>query len=76
MATNPVPSPATENPLVMFNEDIIAADVAVPELENPRRWPVLDIYLRGTTAGTPDIVTARTEAYIVGWRDCDPDDDF
>jgi len=41
----------------------------IPALERPDLAPTLKIYARGEGPGNPDIVTARTEAYIIGWRE-------
>jgi len=57
------------NPDYWFNEDIIADDSPIPALERPDLAPTLKIYARGEGPGNPDIVTARTEAYIIGWRE-------
>lgn len=76
MVATPTPKTSISNPTIMFNQDIIADEMVIPALDDPTRVAVLEIHLRGTTQGTPDIVTARTEAYIVRWRDKTPDDDF
>ena len=75
MVTVPLAPPTVlDDPNVMFTQDLIADEPVIPALEDPHRVPRLKIYARGTTSGTPDIVTARTEAYIVGWSERDPDE--
>lgn len=69
MVAIPVPKTSMNNPVVLFNEDIMADPNIAPELNDPFRSPVLKLFLRGTTHGKPDIVTERTEAYITGWRE-------
>lgn len=64
---------ALNDPDVMFAEDVMEDPDVAPELAGPDKAPVLHIFRRGEgTLGTPDIVTRRTEAYIVGWDDIEP----
>lgn len=56
------------DPGVMFAEDVMEDTHAAPALTERGRVPILRIFRRGEgTLGVPDIVTRRTEAYIVGW---------
>jgi len=65
------PRTMLNNPDVLFTDDIIRmGDAEIPALEHEDKVPQLKIFLRGETGlegRTPDIVTERTEAYIVGW---------
>ncbi len=69
MAATPIPRTRLNDPAVLFTEDIMDDPEAAPQLSDPERVPVLEIHLRGTTQGAPDIVTLRTEAHITGWRE-------
>jgi len=69
------PETRLNDPTVMFIQDIVEMVEPIPELERKDKSPILEIFLRGTTKGTPDIVTERTEAYIRGWDDVEPDDE-
>lgn len=61
------------DPDLMFTEDIRAEPEIAPQLWENRRIPKLRIYARGQGPGNPDIVTPRTEAYILSWSEPDPD---
>lgn len=65
---------ALADPDVMFSQDVMEDPDVAPELAEPNgKAPVLRIYRRGEGPfGKPDIVTRRTEAYIVGWDDIEP----
>ncbi len=73
MAIAPIPT-TLNDPDVMFTEDIIADDTPIPAMEDPHRVPVLRVYARGKGNSIPDIVTRRTEAYIISWREKLPTD--
>ena len=61
-----------DDPGAMFIEDLIASVKPIPQMEHPIKAPILRIFARGTTDGTPDFVTERTEVYILGWDDKTP----
>ncbi|HWV34768.1 MAG TPA: hypothetical protein VNZ55_03995 [Thermomicrobiales bacterium] len=73
MAATYPPKTRLLNPRTWFAEDIIADNSSTPALEDPDRTPTLKIYVKGEGPGNPDIVTRRTEAYIVAWSDKMPD---
>lgn len=60
------------NPNVMFTQDILADPSVAPQLFEEHRSPTIRIYARGEGPGNPDIVTPRTEAYIITWEEKDP----
>ncbi|MGC4108144.1 MAG: hypothetical protein QM753_17610 [Thermomicrobiales bacterium] len=62
------------DPGVMFSQDVMEDPDVAPELAHPdNKTPILRIYRRGEgPLGEPDIVTRRTEAYIIGWDDVEP----
>ena len=72
MATTYPPKNSLNNPNVMFTEDIIADPSVAPQIFDSERTPNLRIYARGEGPGDPDIVTERTEAYILSWEKRDP----
>lgn len=62
----------TTDPTVMFVEDITRDPGLAPQLQDPGRIARLDIVERDAPdAREPDILTPRTKAYIVRWRDPD-----
>jgi hypothetical protein len=58
-----------KDPFSLFTEDIIQVAGSIPALEQPDKAPVLKVYARGEGPGNPDIVTLRTEAYIIDWAE-------
>ena len=66
------PPTSLNDPDVMFTEDILADPSAAPQLFDNPLVPKLRIYTRGEGPGNPDIVTERTEAYILSWEKRDP----
>jgi hypothetical protein len=65
------------DPDIMFSEDIIANPGIAPQLSDPHRVPSIKVYAKGTFPDRPpDISTPRTDVYIVGWEDKDPNDPF
>jgi len=65
------------DPDIMFAEDIIADPELAPQLSEPHRIPAIKVYAKGTFPDRPpDISTPRTDVYILGWEDNDPDDPF
>jgi len=56
----------------MFTEDIMADPSVAPQIFDDPRTPKLRIYAREEGPGNPDIVTERTEAYILFWEETDP----
>ncbi len=73
MAATYPPKTRLNNPHTWFAEDIIADATPIPALEDPIMSPTLKIYAKGEGPGNPDIVTLRTEAYIVRWSEKMPD---
>jgi len=66
------PATSLNDPNPMFTEDIIADPGVASQIFDDPRTPKLRIYARGEGPGNPDIVTARTEAYILSWEEADP----
>ena len=65
------------DPDIMFTEDLIANPGLAPQLSDPHRVPNIKVYAKGTFPDRPpDISTPRTDVYIVGWEDKDPNDPF
>lgn len=65
------------DPDIMFIQDIIAEPELAPQLSEPDRVPSIKVYAKGTFPDRkPDISTPRTDVYIVGWEDKDPNDPF
>jgi hypothetical protein len=65
------------DPDTMFAEDLMADPSLAPQLSEPDRIPAIKAYAKGTFPNRkPDISTPRTDVYIVGWEDKDPDDPF
>ncbi|MGC4106453.1 MAG: hypothetical protein QM753_08880 [Thermomicrobiales bacterium] len=53
----------------LFIEDIIADETVFPELRRPGLEPMWDVMLKDTPdPREPDVVTARTKGFIVGWK--------
>ncbi|HEU0165242.1 MAG TPA: hypothetical protein VFQ54_09355 [Thermomicrobiales bacterium] len=59
----------SKDPFSLFTEDIIYDQRSIPALEQPDKAPVLEVYAKGKGPGNPDIVTIRTEAYIIDWTE-------
>ena len=78
MATTSAPTikRSQNDPDLMFTEDILADPSVAPQLFDNSRVPNLRVYGKGEGPGNPDIVTARTDVYILGWEDKDPNDPF
>jgi hypothetical protein len=72
MAAISPPATSLNDPDIMFTEDIIADPSVAPQIFGDSRTPKLRIYTRGEGPGNPDIVTQRTEAYILSWEETDP----
>ncbi|MBA3378831.1 MAG: hypothetical protein H0T93_08100 [Chloroflexia bacterium] len=66
------PTTSLNDPDVMFTEDILAEPGTAPQLFDNPLTPTLRVYARGQGPGNPDIVTERTEAYILSWDNPDP----
>ncbi len=65
------------NPRLMFSQDLMANPDLAPQLSEPHRVPVIEIFAKGAFPDRkPDICTPRTDVYIVGWEAKDPDDPF
>ncbi len=65
MSATSSPTTSFNKPDIMFTEDIIADPSVAPQIFDDARTPNLRIYARGQGPGNPDIVTERTEAYIL-----------
>lgn len=72
MAATIPPATSLNDPDIMFTEDIIADPSVAPQIFDDPRTPKLRIYAHGKGPGNPDIVTERTEAYILSWEETDP----
>lgn len=72
MATVATPTTSLNDPDVMFTEDLLADPSAAPQLFDNPLTPTLRVYARGEGPGNPDIVTERTEVYILSWDETDP----
>ena len=72
MAAIAHPPTLLNDPDVMFTEDVVADPTVAPQLFDEARVPKLRVYARGEGPGNPDIVTARTEAYILSWERRNP----
>ncbi|MBA3378835.1 MAG: hypothetical protein H0T93_08120 [Chloroflexia bacterium] len=72
MAATIPPATSLNDPNLMFTEDILADPSVAPQIFESSRTPNLRIYARGQGPGNPDIVTERTEAYILSWEETDP----
>ena len=65
------------DPDIMFSQDLMANPALAPQLADPLRVASIKVYAKGTySERPPDISTPRTDVYIVGWRDKDPNDPF
>ena len=65
------------DPDIMFSQDLMADPTLAPQLTEPDRIARIKVYAKGTfTDRKPDISTPRTDVYILGWEDKDPDDPF
>lgn len=65
------------DPDIMFAQDLMANPGLAPQLSDPHRIAAIKAYAKGTFPDrTPDISTPRTDVYITGWEDKDPDDPF
>lgn len=68
---------ALTDPDIMFSQDLMADPSLAPQLSDPHRVASIKAYAKGTFPDrTPDISTPRTDVYIVGWREKDPNDPF
>lgn len=74
--TTPTIKSSRNDPDRMFTEDILADPSVAPQLFDNPRVPNLRVYAKGAGPGNPDIVTARTDVYILGWEDKDLNDPF
>lgn len=72
MAATIPPATSLNDPDIMFTEDIMADPGVAPQIFDDARTSNLRIYAHGQGPGNPDIVTARTEAYILSWEEPDP----
>lgn len=65
------------DPHYLFMQDIIANPELAPQLSEPDRTPIIKAYTKGTfPARPPDISTPRTDVYILGLEENDPNDPF
>lgn len=65
------------DPSTMFSQDLMADPTLAPQLTDPNRTASIKAYAKGTFPDRPpDISTPRTDVYILGWEDNDPDDPF
>ncbi len=72
-----VPSTVFLDPDIMFAQDLMVDPDVAPQLSDPYRIASIKAYAKGTFPDRqPDIVTRRTDVYILGWEDKDPDDPF
>lgn len=63
------------DPDIMFAQDVMAEPAS--QLSEPDRIPIIKAYAKGTFPDRePDFTTRRTDVYILGWEDKDPDDPF
>jgi hypothetical protein len=61
----------------MFSQDLMRNPDLAPQLSDPYRTAIIEIYAKGAFPDRPpDISTPRTDVYIVGWEDKDPNDPF
>ena len=75
--TEPVPMTVFLDPDIMFAQDLMAEPGVAPQLSDPLRIASIKAYAKGTFPDRmPDIVTRRTDVYIVGWEDKDLNDPF
>ena len=72
MAATTHPPTLMNDPDVMFTEDLVADPAVAPQLFNATQAPRIRVYVRGEGPGSPDILTERTEAYILSWEPKDP----
>jgi hypothetical protein len=72
MATTVPPTTSLNDPDVMFTEDVLADPTVAPQLFDSTSVPKIRVYARGKGPGNPDIVTERTEAYVLSWERRDP----
>jgi hypothetical protein len=63
------PESSLEDPMVMFLHDLIDDEREFSVMQDPERIAVFDVYPKDHEGDRPpDIETARTKAYIVGWE--------
>ncbi len=68
---------ALTDPDLMFSQDLMENPGLAPQLFDPDRIASIKVYAKGTFPDRkPDISTPRTDVYIIGWEDKDPDDPF
>jgi hypothetical protein len=57
------------DPMIMFYHDLIRDERDFPAMRDPERIPVFEFFSKDHEGDRPpDIETARTKAYIVGWE--------
>ena len=65
------------DPDIMFSQDLMADPTLAPQLTATDRIASIKAYAKGTFPDRPpDISTPRTDVYILGWENVDPDDPF
>ena len=65
------------DPDIMFCQDLMADPSLAPQLTNRDRIASIKVYAKGAFPDRkPDISTPRTDVYITGWEDKDPNDPF
>ena len=75
--TEPVVKSKPLSPMSMFSQDLMADPDLAPQLSDPDRVAVIEVYAKGAFPDrAPDIGTPRTDVSIVGWEDKDPNDPF
>lgn len=68
---------ALTDPDIMFSQALMENPGLAPQLSDPLRIASIKVYTKGTFPDrTPDISTPRTDVYIIGGEDKDPDDPF
>jgi hypothetical protein len=76
-AEDPIFNTVLLDPDIMFSQDLMADPSLAPQLTDPHRIATIEVYARGSFPDRePEIRTPRTDVYITGWEDKDPNDPF